>query len=214
MTEELRSRFGDLVRRGVFNPVARHIVGNDQDDRLQDAVAQTWEAYCRYAERGVHLDTALLVRMTRLRAVDLGRRLVRGGQPRRDAMDIRNYLSGRTQVFHLDGLVGEDDDWQGDGDVGLQAAWFAATSADPAEQLAAAVDLDGWLMGLAPADRELLSGRLAGYSLQELAVCTDRSVTAVFQRLRELGVDLASHAGVIVKRKKRKPRSRTVAASC
>ncbi len=133
------------------------------------AVAQVWEAFLRYEARGVRLDTGLLVHMARLRATDLGRRFVRGGQPRRDVMDFRNYLDGRTQVLHLDGLEDENEGWSGEGDVGLQAAWQAATSADPAEELVATIDLDGWLGSLGADDRDLLAGRLAGHSLQELA---------------------------------------------
>jgi hypothetical protein len=207
MTEELRSRFGDLVQRGVFNPVARHIVGNDREDRLQDAVAQVFEAYCRYAERGVHLDTGILVRMARLRAVDLGRRFCRGGQPRRDAMNVQNYLTGRTQVLHLDGIMVEEDGGAGEGDLGLQAAWYAATSNNPDEQLAATVDLDTWLATLCDEDRELLAGRLAGRTLQELAWRTDRSISNIFQRLRLLGGDLAHQAGIAIVKKPRKGRA-------
>jgi hypothetical protein len=214
MTKELREHFGDLVERGVFNPVARHIVGNDQEDRLQDAVAQVWEAFLRYEARGVHLNTGLLVHMVRLRATDLGRRFVRGGQPRRDVMDARNYFDGRTQVLHLDGLEDENEGWSGEGDVGLQAVWRAATSADPAEELVGAIDLDSWLVSLGADDRDLLAGRLAGHSLQELAWRTNRSITAVFQQLRDLGTDLAEHAGVTVKKKIRKQRRRAVAEDC
>lgn len=210
MTEELRSRFTDLVQRGVFNPVARHIVGNDREDRLQDAVAQCWESYCRYAERGIHLDTPLLVRMTHLRAIDPGRRFCRGGQPRRDAMNVQNYLAGRTEVLHLDGIVSELDGGVGDRDVALQAAWFAATSNNPDDELAATVDLETWLADLGDADRRLLAGRIAGHSLQELASRFDRSVTSVFQRLRHLGTELARHAGVTVPSK---PRRRLSTAS-
>jgi predicted transcriptional regulator len=101
----------------------------------------------------------------------------------------------------------------GGGDVDLQFAWLAATSLEPAEQLAAAVDLDSWLITLSTADRELLAGRMAGFSLQELASQADRSVTTVFQRLRDLGGDLATHAGIMIAKKIRKPRTKVTAAT-
>jgi hypothetical protein len=44
-----RSKFEGHVRRGIFQPVARH-VPHDTEDRMQDAIAQTWAMYCRYAD--------------------------------------------------------------------------------------------------------------------------------------------------------------------
>jgi len=214
MSPQVNQQFDRLVRKGAFRPILRFITGADADDRLQEGICQTFELALRKAAKGEQMDDPLVVYAARLRALDIRRRFTKGGQPRRDVMCHANYVDNRVQVFHLDGLEDESEGWQGDGDVGLEAAWLAATAADPAEQLAAAIDFDTWLAGVATSDRELLAGRLAGRSLQELAWRTDRSITNVFQRLRLLGGDLAQHAGILVAKKKRKPRGRTVAACC
>jgi hypothetical protein len=44
-------------------------------------------------------------------------------------------------------------------------------------------------------DRELLEARFAGRTLGEIATATDRSISCIFSRLRQLGGDLAVHAG-------------------
>jgi hypothetical protein len=115
---------------------------------------------------------------------------------------------------HPDGLEDEDGGRCGEGDVGLHAAWQAATSADPAEELVATIDLDIWLGSLGDDDRDLLAGRLAGHSLQELAWRTNRSITAVFGHLRQLGTDLAAFAGIPVKKKIRRERRHAAAQCC
>jgi len=217
MSPQVCEQFSRLMRKGAFNSIRRFITGADADDRLAEGIAMSFEAALRKADQGVLMDDALVVHSARLRAIEIRRQFVKGGQPRRDALHRANYTDGRTTVLHLDGLVDYEDGWQGDGDVDLQVAWLAATSLDPADQLASAIDIDAWLTSLDVADRELLAGRLAGFSLQELAWRSDRSVTAVFQRLRQLGTDLAERAGVVVVRKKRKPRGRTtriVAPTC
>ena len=76
--EEIRSSFDQKVRKGLFRPVARHILSlADAEDRLQEAVCMTYEMHARYAERGQVLDDAILVRSCKQRATDLGRRFVR-----------------------------------------------------------------------------------------------------------------------------------------
>lgn len=210
MSPQVNQQFDRLVRQGAFRPILRFITGADADDRLQEGISQTFELALRKAARGEQMDDPLVVYATRLRATDIRRRFVKGGQPRRDALCHANFVDGRVQVLHIDGLDHESDGWPRDGDPGLQAAWSAAVAVDPAEQLAAAIDLGAWLSGLEAADRELLAGRLAGHTLQELAWRTDRSVTNLFQRLRQLGKSLAEHAGIRIARKPRKPRSSLV----
>ncbi len=74
----INATFTNKVRRGIFNPVARNVSGYvDAEDRLQDAIAQTWQLYRRNAEAGRILDDALLVRHCKLRAIDPGRSIVR-----------------------------------------------------------------------------------------------------------------------------------------
>jgi hypothetical protein len=51
----LRIQFDKKVRNGTFNPVARRLPADIAEERLQDAVCQTFEAYRRYAlEKGAH----------------------------------------------------------------------------------------------------------------------------------------------------------------
>jgi hypothetical protein len=214
MVQQVQQQFSHLMQKGAFNPIRRYLTGADADDRLQEGISQTFELALRKAAKGEHMDDALVVFAARLRATDIRRQFVKGGQPRRDALHRANFTDGRTQVFHLDGFDEEIDDWYGEGDVGLQAAWLPATAADPAEQLAAAIDLDTWLSSLGDADRELLAGRLAGHTLQELSWRTDASISSTFKHLRELGKELAQHAGILLVNMSCKPRGRSVAASC
>lgn len=74
----------------------------------------TFELYWRKARAGVLLDDALLVHHCRLRAIDLGRQLVRGGQRKRDALDPRNYHQRRLEILRLDGLADEDGELPGE----------------------------------------------------------------------------------------------------
>lgn len=214
MIQQVQQQFSGLMRRRAFEPIRRFLTGSDADDRLSEGIAMAYEAALRKAAQGVQMDDALVVFAARLRAVEIRREFVKGRQPRRDALNRANYTDGKTAVFHLDHFDDETDGWCGEGDVALEAAWAAATSVDPADKLASAVDLDTWISGLASADQALLAGRLAGHSLQELSWRTDRSVSNVFQRLRQLGGDLAEHAGIAVVKKKRKPRGRVVIRPC
>jgi hypothetical protein len=132
---------------------------------------------------------------------------VKGRQPRRDALHRANYTDGRTEVLHLDGFEEDTGCWSRESDTALQTAWLAATSVDPNTMLAATVDLGVWLAKLPEDDRALLRWRMAGFSLQELAFQTNRSVSAVFAKL--LGAALAQQGDVVfLKRRKR------TAASC
>lgn len=116
---------------------------------------------------------------------------MKGRQPRRDALHRANYTDGRTEVFHLDGFEDETDGWSREGDMGLQVAWSSAITHDPTENILSALDRDAWLAAVPQGDRDLLARRIAGLSLEELALRTDRSISWVFARLRRLGRDLA-----------------------
>jgi hypothetical protein len=195
MLQPLKEQFTALIAAGAFEPVRRHVSPVEQDARMAEAVGQVWAMAARKAELGIRLDTALLVHAVKLRAIDHRRQLPRGGQPRRDALHFANYVDGKVVVHRLDGLLDEDGDYTGDGDTVLQSVWLAATAADPADTLASAVDLRDWVGGLADEDRELLAARFAGKTLNEIATATDKSVSCIFSRLRQLGGDLAVHAG-------------------
>src|SRR5277367_4593725 len=100
---DLRAAFDAKVRRGIFDPVARFLPEDVQEDRLQDAIAQTWAMYERYAQRGELLDDAILVHSCRLRATDPGRHYVPcdGHQRKGDVLDPRNFLDGTLEVLRL-----------------------------------------------------------------------------------------------------------------
>lgn len=214
MHEELHEQFTNLIERGAFDRLRRYVTTTDQDDRMAEAIGQVWAMASRKAELGIRMDNALVVHAVKLRAIDHRRQLARGGQPRRDALHFSNFVDGRVEIHRIDGLLDEDGHFTKECDNALQVAWLAATSLDPADQLASAIDIDAWLTSLDGADRELLAGRLAGFSLQELASRSDRSITSVFQRLRVLGGDLATHAGITLEKKRRKPRSQPAVVSC
>ena len=187
-TTDTRATFEQKVKRGIFNPVARHLHPQVRDDRFAEGLALTFELFAAHAERGIILDDALLVHACRLRAQDLGRCLVRAGtsQRRRGVMDIRNFLDGKVEVLQLDeecpALVREAQR-SGDGDD----AWIVST-----------VDLERWLASLPAADRQLLSLRYEGNTLHEIARVLRSSTSAVFSRLKRLGSALAAHLGLHV----------------
>ena len=207
MQETLHSQFTTLMARGGFEPVRRHLSPVDQDDRMAEAVGQVWAFAARRAALGIKLDNALLVHAVKLRAIDHRRQLPRGGQPRRDVLHLANFIDGRVIVHRLDGLLDENHDFTREGDTELQSAWLAATSADPADQLASAIDLKGWLAGLDDADRLAVEARYTGMTLSEIATATGKSVSAVFSRLKTIGNDLALHAGITISKKPRKGRA-------
>jgi len=201
MMQALQQQFSTLVERGAFEPVRRHLTPIDQDDRMAEAIGQVWAMAARKAELGIKLDNALLVHAVKLRAIDHRRQLPRGGQPRRDALHFANFIDGKVTVHRLDGLLDEDGEYTGEGDAELQSAWLSATSADPAAALASAVDLRDWMASLPEEDQQLLTARFTGRTLAEMAVETNRSVSAVFARLKKLGTELAALAGVTIKKK-------------
>ena len=206
MQETLHSQFTTLMERGAFEPIRRFMTPVDQDDRLAEGIAMTWALAARKAELGIKLDNALLVHAVKLRAIDHRRQLPRGGQPRRDVLHLANFIDGRVIVHRLDGLLDENHEFTREGDTELQSAWLAATSADPADQLASAIDLKGWLAGLDDADRLAVEARYSGMTLSEIATATGKSVSAVFSRLKTIGTELALHAGITVSKKPRKGR--------
>jgi DNA-directed RNA polymerase specialized sigma24 family protein len=210
MQETLHSQFTTLMERGAFEPVRRHLSPVDQDDRMAEAVGQVWALAARRAALDIKLDNALLVHAVKLRAIDHRRQLPRGGQPRRDVLHLANFIDGRVIVHRLDGLLDENQEFTRDGDTDLQSAWLAATSADPADQLASAIDLKGWLAGLDDADRLAVEARYSGMTLSEIATATGRSVSAVHGRLKTIGAELALHAGITISKKPRNGRASPV----
>lgn len=210
MSSIVNQQFDRLMRKGAFNPLRRFIRAGDADDRLGEGVAQALELALRKAARGEPMDDALVVFAARRRALDIRRRFVKGGQPRRDVMCHANYVDKRVQVLHLDGLEDEEDGWRGEGDVGLQVAWAAALTEDPCERILSALDLERWVGTLREDDRAVLRLRYSGCTLTETAAAVGCSTSAAVSKLRRLGAELARRAGVSLRRKPRKARARVL----
>ena len=209
-TEEIREQFEKKVRAGIFRPVIRHITGNDPEERLAEAVAMTFELYARKAKAGVVLDDAVLVHHCRLRAIDLGRQLVKGGQRLRDAMDPRNFHRGRLELLRIDGIPDEDGDLHGEEDGNVVIGLADGLAQDPTPRIIGAIDLERWARTLPEGDRAVLAARYQGHTLQETAEAMDSSISAVFARLKRLGGELAHRAGVTITKKPRKRRTHAV----
>lgn len=175
--EVARKLFDEKVRRGIFNPVFRH-VPFDAEDRMQDALGLTWRLFAQHAADGEVLDDALLVHCCRLRAIDPSRH-VAGGSSKRDALDPRN----RAVVE----LVNVDT-----GDLG----WAEPFAANPQKKIISALDLAVWVSALDDADRRLLELRMAGHTLEEIGEELGVSTTTVCKRCRELGQALALETGM------------------
>jgi hypothetical protein len=206
MAETLKQQFTRLFESGAFDPVRRYLSPIDADDRLGEALGMVWALALRKSEAGIRLDDALVVHAVRLRAQDLRRQLPRGGQARRDVMHRSNYVDGKVEVLHLDGLVDEDGDFANEEDRAVHLAFSQRTSRDPAPFLDSAIDLGAWLAHLEDDDRTIVAARYAGDSLKEVATATGRSISGVFSRLRELGNAVADRAGVTIREKQTKPR--------
>jgi hypothetical protein len=189
---DVSNAFAAKVRAGMFNPVARHLREDLVEDRLAEGIGMAFEQYLARAAEGRVMPDALLVQACHMRAVDLSRRLAGAGgaQPKRDVMDERNFKEGRVEVLRLDGLLGDDED------EGVVLRLTDVEIGNPARWLVSAIDLETWLSHLSAGDQLLLRLRRAGHTLDEIAKTTARSITAVLQRLRELGRELAERAGV------------------
>jgi DNA-directed RNA polymerase specialized sigma24 family protein len=207
---DLRGEFEKKIRRGIFNPVARFLPEDVREDRLQDAIAQTWQMYERYAARGELLDDALLVHSCRLRATDASRYYVPcdGYQRKRDALDPRNFMDGRIEVLRFGDFADEDEHRCPDEDEAPVGVGFAeATSNNPTRKILSAIDLTAWLEELPAEDRRMLELRAAGFTLEETAAKLGVSTSCVFANCKRLGQALAEHAGIYIQPKKRKARA-------
>jgi hypothetical protein len=190
--KNIRHEFEKKIRRGIFNPVARHLPEEVREDRLQDAICQVWEMYARYAERGELLDDAILVHACRQRATDPSRYFVHcdGYKRKKDVLDPRNYMEGQVEVLHFGDVV--DDVAEAPGHLGFAEL----DSANPTRRIISAISLNEWLETLAPRDRELIELRSAGYDLDESAEKLGMNRFAVCKRVKALGEFLAEHAGM------------------
>lgn len=209
--EEIRELFEEKVRRRIFAPVERFVTGSDREERVAEAIALTFELFARRARAGVLLDDAVLVLHCRLRAVDLGRHLVKGGQRLRDAMDPRNFHRGRLELLRIDGLPDQDGDFKAEEDGNVVIGLAEGLAQDPTPAILSAIDLERWAATLRDEDRTVLGLRYSGCTLTETAAAVGCSTSAAFSRLRRLGAELAQRAGVTIRRKPRKRRGSAVA---
>ena len=200
--KELRSEFEQKVRRGIFNPVTRHLSGPDAEDRLAEGIALVYEMYARYGtDKNKVLDDGILVHACKQRAVDLRRRFVRDdAQPARDVMHPGNYNQGKVEVFRIDGLVDpETGEFIAQDEVeALVPGLATALQVNPQRDIISAVDLERFLSGLTEKDQTLLEMRMAGATLKETAEKVGLSISTVFARLKALGLQLADRAGLAV----------------
>lgn len=197
--EEINGAFTEKVRRGMFDPVARHVVNHpDAEDRLQDAICQVWLMYRnRIEERDLVLDDPILVHACRQRAVDLARHFVpSGGTCRyRDAMNQRAYRDGKVEVMRFDSWTEDDaEDESKPQQIGLAEELCQS----PERKMNSALDLEEWLDDLSARDYGIMEGRMAGYSLPRIATDYGVSTSMIFARAKKLGLELASRAGVHV----------------
>ncbi len=192
--DTLNEEFSRKVRRGIFQPVARHLTNESTaEDRLQDGVCQTWQMYYRYAtEKDNVLHDAILVHYCKRRAVDLDRHFVPPGCCRRkDVLDPRGYRDGRVEVLNIDGICEDSDE-----DDALQVGYAEVLAPTPERKLNSALDLKSWLRDLSRQEREILKGKLDGFTIAEIAVHLGLNSSKVFQEAKRLGLDLAARAGV------------------
>jgi DNA-directed RNA polymerase specialized sigma24 family protein len=197
---EINRAFDAKVRLGIFAPVVRFLTNSTTaEDRLQDAICQTWAMYHRYAtEKGKVLDDGILVHSCRQRAVDLDRHFVptngvwRSRQSQ-DVFDPRAFRDGKAEVRRIDGI---DEDGGAEGDRGLHVGYAEALASSPARKIRSAIDLESWIGTLTHRDRYIMEARMAGFTLEQIASDLDVSTSNIFARARELGLELAARAGV------------------
>ena len=195
--EQINEAFSRKVRAGVFNPVKRYLTNDPTaEDRWQDAVAQTWRMFSRYAtDKGKVLDDGILVHSCRQRAVDLDRHFVPADGTRRnqDLLDPRAFRDGKVEVLRIDGI---HEDGGAEGDRGLNVGFAEALASNPALKIRSAIDLESWIGELSHRDRYIMEARMAGYSLGQIAADLDVSTSNIFARAKALGLELAARAGV------------------
>ena len=195
---DLRQEFEMKIRRGIFNPVARRLPEDIREDRLQDVIAQVWEMYQRYAERGELLDDAILVHAAYLRATDPSRHFVpcEGYQRKRDVLDPRNYMEGSVEVLHFEDVADDVED------TSIDLGFAELENSNPTRRIISALSLNEWL---GSQDRELIELRAAGYDLDEIAGRLRISRFEVCRRVKKLGLSLAEHAGMQDMVRRRRP---------
>ena len=205
-TEEVNLAFAEKVERGIFNPVRRYIkIEHEEDDRWQDAVAQTWKMFSRYAlEKDTVLSDAILVHSCRQRATDLNRRFAgtMGAHcTNQDVLDPRAYRDGLVRVYRLGGI---HDDEQADGtDRSIEVSLAESMSEDPEEKWNSAIDLERWVGDQTFQNQGILSGKMVGKTTKEVAHESHLPYLVAWRKEKELGHELADRAGVKIRTSKK-----------
>jgi hypothetical protein len=200
---EINAAFTEKVRKGIFNPVARHLTDLAlAEDRLQTAICMTWEMFSRYAaEKNVVLSDGILVHSCRQRAVALNRDFVPAdGRCRcHDVLDPRAYRDGKVEILHLDGFKPED---YRENDRALEIAFAEAMALRPERKMNSAIDLEAWVGNQTSCDQLILEKKMEGYGLEQIAYELDLPVWKVFDRAKKLGLELAGKMGVHIEMEK------------
>ena len=204
--QELNQEFEDKMCRGIFNPVKRHIkIDHEAEDLWQDAVAQTWRMYNRYAvEKDTILSDAILVHSCRQRATDLNRRLtgtLGAHCTNQDVMDPRAYRDGLVRVYRLGGI--HDDEQNDETDRAIEVSLAESRAEDPEEKWNSAIDLERWVGDQTFQDQGLLAGRMAGKTTKENARETHLPYLVAWRKEKALGHELADRAGVKIQQRNR-----------
>jgi hypothetical protein len=193
---EINKNFDDKVRRGIFNPVARHLSDpSTAEDRLQTAICMTWAMYLRYiSEKGKVLSDGVLVHSCKQRAVDLNRHFTPTTSHCRnqDVLDPRAYRDEKVEVLRL---TGPDTNDFREGDRGVQIGYAEAMAIRPERNLNSAIDLQTWLDEQTSRDQLILSKKAEGHTYGEIAKDLSMSYSKVYERSKTLGMKLAARAG-------------------
>lgn len=212
MQSTAQQDFTSKVERGLFTPQERFI-RYDLEDRRQEGLGHAWRCYQAKRAAGQEMPDPVLAVAFRRRACDLSRQLVLGGRQAQDPLNPRNFHLGQVELLHLDGVIAEAAGTaEEDVEVSLGLAEVLAT--DPSAVLASALDLDRWLRALPARDRALLAMRAAGHTLAEIANAQETSISPVLARLRRLGAELATRAGVRINKQPCSGRGRAKAQPC
>ena len=166
------------------------------EDRLQIAIALTWQMYHRYiTEKNRVLSDGILVHHCRLRAVDLDRDFVPATShcKNQDVLDPRCYRDNRAEVLRLDGV---QFDQCPDGGRAVEIAYAEAMAIKPERNLNSAIDLEAWLDQQTSTDQLILEKRMAGHTYGEIANDLSMSYSQVYERSKTLGTALAERAGI------------------
>ena len=205
--QQINEEFSDKIKRGIFNPVRRHIkIDHEAEDLWQDAVAQTWSMYSRYArDKDTVLDDAILVHSCRQRATDLGRRFVgtMGAHcTNQDVMDARAYRDGLVKVYKLNGT--HDDEQIDETDRAIEVSLAESLAVALEDQWISAIDLQRWVGEQCFQDQAILSGKMEGKTTKEIAHESHLPYIVTWRKEKALGQELATRAGVQIKPARRR----------